>query len=470
MKQNTLRLMLFLVIASSVGIGFFIHHLDEVARTKTLQLQTQLAAEIVENHEQKLLNAVDRARKSVVSISAYPYSASKKGKKTGVTSEDGRPIHLGSGVIASTFGIIVTLTDVVSGANKVKVETSDKHEYVGDVMATDEVTGLVLIKVNAQGLPAAAFGDPSKNRQGDPVFALSFMESSNLTMKQGFVAGRPIPPSDDRFVPFIQSDIQLSPAWSGGALVNYEGEVIGISAPSRDSEDAKFTGLSFALPIDLAMSIESSLINDGFIQRGRLGISVQPLTVTLANALGLTNTKGALVSWVDQEGPGGEAGLLAGDTILKIADYEVDQAEDLPPLVASFKPDTVANLTVLRNKKAIDIAVKVGNPVASSKTPRIEDSLKPEATNELGLSLSLPKSSVLKKIGIASGLIVTSSFSAAAASGVLENDIVLGINGESLTTLEDFNRIQRSNSKDYAVQIYRDGHIFFIGVHITPDS
>ena len=468
MKQNTLRLMLFILVTTSIGIGFFIHHLDEIARNKTLLLQTKLAAEIKEEHARKLQNALDRAQKSVVSIDASPAPIQGNKGRTEVALQNGRPVHLGSGIIVSPSGVILTLADVVSGTSKVRVETLDKQEYLGDVMATDDVTGLALVKINAQGLPIASFGDPSKNDQGDPVFALSFVQNSNLTMKLGVVAGRPIPPSDDRYVPFIQSDLSLSPSWSGGALVNYEGEIIGINAPNRDLNDSKETGLSFALPIDVALALESTLISDGVIQRGRLGISVQPLNLTLANALGLTSVKGALVSWVDQEGPGGEAGLLAGDTILKIAQYEVSQAEDLPPLVASFKPETVANLTVLRNKKALDLPIKIGAQIDVSKSPKLASAPATEAISEFGLSLSSPKAGSLKRIGLASGMIAKSVSSAALASGILTGDIILGINGEPLNSQEDFNRIQSPDTRDFAVQIYRDGHIFFVGVHISP--
>lgn len=453
---------------TSVVIGFYIHRLDELAEQNAQDLRIRLAEEIKEEHTNKLKNALDQAQKSLVSINAYsPAAPSKKGAVKS-RSLDGRPDHLGSGIVMSTDGLVLSLTDVVSDATQVRVETLDRREYVGDVIATDELTGLALIRINAQGLFAAAFGEPKKSNRGDPVFALSFVQHSNLTMKLGVIAGQPMPLSNERFVPFIQSDLFLSPAWSGGALVNYDGEIIGINAPRKDTDYSNQTSLSFALPIDVALGVESELINDGVVRRGRLGISAQALDTRLAEALRLPGVKGALVSWVDQSGPGGISGLLARDTILKIAEYEVEQVEDLPPLVASFKPETVANVTIIRDGSIIDVPVRFGGQNEPSKTSAINDMPAALFTTELGLSLSPLKAAELERAGLESGMVVKSAFSAAAIAGIFPGDYILSINGHALKSVEDFTRTQKPDIRDYAVQIYRDGRIFFVGVHVDP--
>ena len=466
MKQNTFRLMLFILVTTSIVLGFYAHQLDTLSLRKTSELEARLEAQIKSAQVERFKTALERARKSIVSIKVLPSIASPKRTRSDEASKDGSPIHLGSGIIESTDGLILTNTDVVEGYETVQVQTVDHSEFRGSVIATDELTGLAVVKINAKGLPAAAFGNPSENLPGTQILAIGFIQTANLAVKTGIIAGKPIPLSDDRFVPLIQADLPLSAAWSGGALVNLEGEIIGINMPVREKEDSIATGLTLSLPIDIALGLASELITNGAAQRGRLGIAVQALNQTLAKAFGLPGNKGALVSWVETEGPAGKAGLSEGDIILRMANNEILDAQNLPPLVAALKPGAEVNLSILRHKKVVDVTVRAGVQEVAAKSLPLKDTVESPSDLEFGLTLLPINSATLKKIGLVSGMKVKTSKSAGATAGILANDIVLAINGHQISTLDEFKLATTPPSPDYAVQIYRDGHIFYLGVHV----
>jgi len=313
---------------------------------------------------------------------------------------------LGSGFIISTDGYILTNAHVVDGADEVVVKLVDKREFKARVVGADRRTDVALIKIDAQGLPAVRFGDPEKLRVGEWVVAIGSPFGFENTVTAGIVSakGRSLP--QENFVPFIQTDVAINPGNSGGPLFNLKGEVVGINSQIY-SRTGGFMGLSFAIPIDVAMEIQAQLRTYGKVSRGRIGVTIQEVTKELADSFGLGNGRGALVASVEKDSPADKAGLQVGDVILRFGDKPVTQSSDLPRLVGNTKPGTKVALQVWRNGAAKDMSVIVGEmpdePVRAARRGRPAEAA---PANRLGLVLSEPTPEQRSRLGIRNGLIV----------------------------------------------------------------
>ena len=352
---------------------------------------------------------------------------------------------LGSGFIISADGYILTNAHVVEEAEEILVRLADKREYPAQVIGADVRSDVALIKIEASGLPAVTLGDPDKLKVGEWVLAIGSPFGFEQSVTAGIVSakGRALP--DESFVSFIQTDVAINPGNSGGPLFNLKGEVVGVNSQIY-SRTGGYMGVSFAIPIDLAMGVQEQLRSKGRVQRGRIGVAIQEVTRQLADSFGLPRAAGAIVSSVELDGPAARAGVLQGDVILRFGGREVDASSDLPRIVAAVEPGSLVAVDVFRGGAPMSVQVTVGEwqdpkeaPVAGAPTRLLP------APNRLGLVLTLPTPAQRRERGIDAGLIVERAQGAAARAEIRPGDLVLAlvIGGRQLTlsSTAEFNRL-----------------------------
>src|SRR3954465_15774992 len=280
---------------------------------------------------------------------------------------------LGSGFVINQDGYVLTNAHVVEGADEITVKFTDKREFKAKVIGADKRTDIALIKIEATGLPAVRFGDPQKLKVGEWVVAIGSPFGFDNTVTAGIVSakGRSLP--QENFVPFIQTDVAINPGNSGGPLFNMRGEVVGINS-QISSRTGGFMGLSFAIPIDVAIDIQKQLREKGRVARGRIGVVIQEVTRDLATSFGLDRARGALVNSVEKGSPADKAGIEATDIILAFDGKQVESSSDLPRLVGSTRPGSQASVEVWRKGQKRTLNVTVAElqeeRVASADKPR----------------------------------------------------------------------------------------------------
>ena len=314
---------------------------------------------------------------------------------------------LGSGFIISPEGYILTNAHVVDSADEVTVRLSDKREFKARVVGADRRTDLALIKIEASGLPTVRMGDPNRLKVGEWVVAIGSPFGFDSTVTAGIVSakGRSLP--QENFVPFIQTDVAINPGNSGGPLFNMRGEVVGINSQIY-SRTGGFMGLSFAIPIDVAMDVQSQLRQFGRVSRGRIGVVIQEVSKELAESFGLPRAAGALVNAVEKGGPAEKAGVETGDIILKFDGKPVSSSSELPRIVGGTKPGTRSSMEVWRKGVSRDITVTVGELPEDRVAGRAERRAKPseQAANRLGFTVADLTLEQKRDLKIGGGVIV----------------------------------------------------------------
>ena len=287
-----------------------------------------------------------------------PPGASPRGPRQNPAPEE-RPRGVGSGFVLSSDGIIMTNAHVVDGADEVIVTLTDKREFKAKVVGADKRTDVAVLKIDASGLPVVRFGDASKLKVGEWVLAIGSPFGFEQSVTAGIVSakGRSLP--DENFVPFIQTDVAINPGNSGGPLFNMKGEVVGINSQIF-TRSGGFMGLSFAIPIDVAIDVSNQLKKDGKVSRGWLGVVIQEVNKDLAESFGLDKPAGALVAQVLEDGPAAKGGLQVGDVILSMNGQPIVMSADLPHLVGSLKDGEKAKLEIIRNGKRQNLDISVG--------------------------------------------------------------------------------------------------------------
>ncbi len=376
---------------------------------------------------------------------------------------------LGSGFIISSDGYVLTNAHVINAADEVIVKLSDKREFKAKIIGSDRRTDVALLKIDASGLPKVSIGDPNQLKVGEWVAAIGSPFGLENTMTAGIVSakGRALP--QENFVPFIQTDVAINPGNSGGPLFNLKGEVVGINSQIY-SRSGGSMGLSFAIPIDVAMDVSSQLKSGGKIARGWLGVSIQEITKDLADSFGMKNTNGALVAGVEKSGPADKGGLVAGDVILKFDGKAINSSSDLPRAVGGVKPGKSVNVEVLRKgaTKTLSVVVAEAPNDKDDVSSPSKGATKPEV-NRIGLILNELTPQQKKKLNGKSGLLVTDSQGASALAGVRRGDIVLGINNAEVATVEQFNKTLSgiSNGKTVAVLVLRGESTLYVPIKVT---
>lgn len=376
---------------------------------------------------------------------------------------------LGSGFIISSDGYILTNAHVVSAADEVLVKLSDKREFKAKIIGADKRTDVALIKIDATNLPKVIIGDPSALKVGQWVAAIGSPFGLENTMTAGIVSakGRALP--QENFVPFIQTDVAINPGNSGGPLFNLAGEVVGINSQIY-SRSGGSVGLSFSIPIDVAIDVSNQLKSTGKITRGWLGVAIQELTKELSESFGMKNTNGALIAGVEKGGPAEKSGLEPGDVIVKFDGKSILTSSDLPRVVGAAKPGNAVTVEVLRKGVTKNIDVAVGEMptdpnevVAPNKAPAKTES------NKIGLTLKELTAQQKRKLNGKNGLVVVDSTGAAAQAGIRRGDVILGLNNSESQSVEQFNKQINSiaTGKTVAVLVLRGENTLYVPIKVT---
>ena len=374
----------------------------------------------------------------------------------------------GSGFIISDDGYILTNAHVVDQADEIIVRLNNRKEYQAELIGTDKRTDIALLKIEASGLPAVKIGDSDRVDVGDWVLAIGSPFGFEQSASQGIVSalGRSLP--DGTYVPFIQTDAAVNPGHSGGPLFDLDGNVIGVNSQIY-SRSGGYMGLSFAIPINVAMNVVEQLKDQGFVSRGWLGVMIQDMSQELAESFGLDKPHGALVSQVLPDSPAAAAGIEVGDVIVDYDGKALDHSSELPPLVGVTPVGESIEITVLRNGKEQNLSVTIA---------RLEDEREPVtlAANDtsqdrkLGVAVADLKASQREQLDVDHGVLVqeVQPNSPAAQAGLRSGDVILSFNRQDVNSTQQLVELVKDApaGKPAVVLIKRDTGRLFLPVPI----
>ena len=337
---------------------------------------------------------------------------------------------LGSGFIISADGHVLTNAHVVDGADEVVVKLTDKREFKAKVLGFDKRTDVALIKIEASNLPVAKLGDAVKFKVGEWVVAIGSPFGFENTVTAGIVSAKGRSLAHENYVPFIQTDVAINPGNSGGPLFNMKGEVVGINSQIY-SRSGGSMGVSFAIPIDLAMEVQGQLKAKGKVSRGRLGIGIQEVSKELADSFNLAKPQGALVASVEKGTAADKAGIEVGDIILKFDGKAVAESGDLPRMVGSTRPGSKVMVQIWRKGESRDLSVIVGeipdDEAGTRSASRGGKSGEAPTANRLGLVLAVPTAEQKRTLGIQHGLVVEEVRNGGTRTELRAGDIILSL-------------------------------------------
>jgi serine protease Do len=353
---------------------------------------------------------------------------------------------IGSGFIVSADGYILTNAHVVNNASKITVKLTDRREFDAKVIGVDERTDVAVIKIIAKGnLPVVRLGDSSRLRPGQWVLAIGSPFGFENSVTAGVVSATArsnVGEGGNGYVPFIQTDVAVNPGNSGGPLFNLDGDVVGINSQIY-SRSGGYEGISFAIPIDVANNVAQQLIKTGHVSRGRIGVTIQDVTAATAENFGLDRPRGAAVASVESGGPADKAGIEPLDIILSVNGTTIEASDQLPPLIAEIKPGQAAQLEIWRDKAVKRISVTVEElkekaTVASAR--RGGSDAEPAVVNRIGLSVRALTAAEKGQLKTRGSIVVVDARGAAAEAGVREGDVILSINRQSISAVEEFQK------------------------------
>jgi len=372
-----------------------------------------------------------------------------------------------SGLVISQDGYILTNAHAVSGIEEAVVRLADKRQYVATVIGLDQRTDVALVKIDAAGLAAASIGDPSRLVVGEWVVAMGAPFGFESSVTAGIVSARPRFFNGGGGVPFIQTDVAINPGSSGGPLFNLRGEVVGINSMIF-SGSGGYMGVSFTLPIDVAMKVATDLRTHGRVIRGHLGVQIQELTPELARSFGVQEVAGALVVRVVRGGPAERAGLRSGDVVLGI-DEETDTSYvELQQRVAAKAPGSPLMLNIWRRGDTLRVAMTVielpaGLPVPSTAPPK-------QRGDRLGLTLRELNWAERVALKIDGGLVVLEASGVAYRAGIGPEDVILALNDVAIGQVAEFEAALASvpAGKPVALLVRRNGVHGYVAI-ATPN-
>lgn len=378
--------------------------------------------------------------------------------------EELKPTSLGSGFIISSDGYILTNFHVVRDADQIMVRLSNRFEYEAKLIGSDEMTDIALLKIDARNLPTVKIGRSSNLRVGEWVMAIGSPFGFDHSVSVGVVSatGRALP--TETYVPFIQTDVAINPGNSGGPLFNTQGEVIGVNAQIY-SQSGGYMGLSFAIPIDLAMEVAKQLKEKGKVMRGWLGVYIQEIDAKKAKELKLPRPAGALVTRVLPKSPAEKGSLKVNDVIISFNGRSVEYSSDLPPIVGSTPVGTKAKVEVYRNGKLQVLYVTIEELPGGAKKASAEES---KDTSDVGLDVKDLTSAQKKKLGVDSGVIVVGVSGAAKEAGIQDGDVIQAINRKPVKNKADFDAVVADLPKGRAVlvKVIRNGKAQYISLRV----
>ncbi len=380
---------------------------------------------------------------------------------------------LGSGFIISSDGYILTNAHVVDSADKITVRLTDKREFKAKVVGADKRTDVALLKIEASGLPKVALGNPNLMKVGEWVIAIGSPFGFDSSVTAGIVSakGRSLP--QENFVPFIQTDVAINPGNSGGPLFNMSGEVVGINSQIY-SRSGGYMGLSFSIPIDVAMDVVKQLRTNGKVTRGRIGVVIQEVTRELADSFGMHKATGALISNVEKGGPADNAGVQPSDVILKFDGKVIASSSDLPRIVAATRPGSKVAVELWRKGELREITLVVGEMNDSARPGQragkggANAAPVPESSERLGLELSELTDDQKRELQIAGGLLVEDAHGAAARSDIERGDVIMAIGNIEIASLKQFNEVlkQIPKGRNVALLVRRGDSSTYVAIKL----
>jgi len=384
-------------------------------------------------------------------------------RRFGMPTPQGKmPSHgQGSGFIVSADGYILTNAHVLSEAAEVTVKLTDRREFKAKVVGADPLTDVALLKIEAQGLPVVKIGTPEALKVGAWVVAIGSPFGFENSVTAGIVSAKSRSLPDDSRVPFIQTDVAVNPGNSGGPLLDLEGNVVGINSQIY-SRSGGYMGLSFAIPIDLAMKIKDELVKHGKVSHGRIGVTIQEVNQALADSFKLDAPRGALVSSVETGSPADRAGIETGDVILSMDGQKISRIGDLTARVAARKPGEQVTLGVWRKGAERSVEITVGEmPVEKVAAAR-------EGTehSKLGVVVRPLASDERSATKVDGGLVVEKVDGAAERAGLRPGDIIVSANGDPVKNIAALRAQVAKSEKNVALLVQRDGNRLFIPVQV----
>ena len=374
--------------------------------------------------------------------------------------------NFGSGFIISPDGYILTNTHVIKGMTNIKVTLNDKRQYPAKLIGQDEKSDVALLKIEAKNLPTVKIGNPDELRSGEWVAAIGAPFGFENSVTSGIVSAKNRTLPDDGYMPFIQTDVAINPGNSGGPLFNLKGQVVGINSQIY-SRSGGFMGISFAIPIDVAMNVAEQLKANGKVQRGQLGVVIQEVSYDLAKSFGLDKASGALIAKIMPNSAAQQAGLQVGDIVRKVNGEEVRASSDLPVMVGSIMPGKEVTLSIWRGGKQTDVKVKLGSAAEQTETsakeaehPQHEGGHDGFTVENAGITLQVENADGKQR------LIVLRVSGAAERAGLKRGDEIIAVSQISVNDESTFRSALESAGKNVPLLVQRDGNTLFLALNL----
>jgi serine protease Do len=359
---------------------------------------------------------------------------------------------VGSGFILSGDGYVMTNAHVVEGAEEVMVTLTDNREFKAKIIGADKRSDVAVVKIDATGLPSVKIGDVSRLRVGEWVVAIGSPFGLENTVTAGIVSAKQRDTGD--YLPLIQTDVAVNPGNSGGPLINLRGEVVGINSQIY-SRSGMFAGISFAIPIDEAIRVSDQLRATGRVVRGRIGVTIAPVTKEVAESIGLGKPAGAMVQGVEDGGPAQKAGVEAGDIVTKADGKPVERSGDLPRIIGAIKPGAKTTLQVFRRGSSRELAVTVAELEPEQRQRSAKGETPPGVAPKamLGMVVSELSDTQRRELKVRGGVLVESVEGAAARAGLREGDVILSLDNTEITDARQFSSLAAKLEKSRAVSV-----------------
>lgn len=367
----------------------------------------------------------------------------------------------GSGFIVSADGLVLTNAHVVGDASDITVKLVDRREFAAKVVGIDKQTDVAVLRIDADNLPAVRIGDAKRLKVGEWVVAIGSPFGFENTVTSGIVSGKSRSLPSDSYVPFIQTDVAVNPGNSGGPLFNMKGEVVGVNSQIF-SRTGGYMGLSFAIPIDVAMNVKDQLVAHGSVTRGRIGVRIQEVDQTLAQSFGMDRSMGALVSDVESDSPADKAGIRNGDVIVGVDGEPINQMSELPAVIAAKKPGSNVAIDLWRDGKQRSIDVTIGK-LESDKVANAQPETKAK-TGKLGLAVRDLTAEEKAQLNADEGVLVERAEGPAAAAGLRRGDVILAVGSTPVKSAEQLVELSEKSGKTVALLIQRDKQRSYVPV------